>query len=85
MDAPVQGKGLQRVVRGPAGAGPRRRAVAVRGSNTTRMPVADGGLHYRAPHLLWRAFPILTVLFLGVAAKAGGPVVWIVIHFSATH
>jgi hypothetical protein len=81
----VQGQGQHRLVRGPAGAGPRWRAVAVRGSNTTRVPVADGGLQYRAPHLLWRAFPILTVLFLGVAIKAADPVVWIVIHFTTTH
>jgi hypothetical protein len=49
------------------------------------VPVADGGLQYRAPNLLWRAFPILTVLFLGVAVKAADPVVWIVIHFTTTH
>jgi hypothetical protein len=73
------------LVRAPAGVGPRWRAVAVRGSNTTRVPVADSGLAYRAPHLLWRAFPILTMLFLGVAVKAADPVVWIVIHFTTTH
>jgi hypothetical protein len=76
-------QGLQRLVRGPASAGPRWRAV--RDANTTRVPVADGGLQYRAPNLLWRAFPILTVLFLGVAVKAADPVVWIVIHFTTTH
>jgi hypothetical protein len=81
----VLGQGLQRLVRVPAGAGPPRRAVAVRGSNTTRVPEADSGLPYRAPHLLWRAFPILTVLFLVVAVKAADPVVWIVIHFTTTH
>jgi len=49
------------------------------------VPVADSGLQHRAPHLLWRAFPILTLLFLGVAVKAADPVVWIVIHFTTTH
>jgi hypothetical protein len=49
------------------------------------VPVADSGLQYRAPNLLWRAFPILTMLFLGVAVKAADPVVWIVIHFTKTH
>jgi hypothetical protein len=78
-------QGLQRLVRGPASVGPRWRDVAVRNANTTRVPVADGGLQYRAPNLLWRGFPILTVLFLGVAFKAADPVVWIVIHFTTTH
>ena len=73
------------MVRGPAGAGPPWRAVAVRGTNATPVPVADSGLQYRAPNLLWRVFPILTVLFLGVAVKAADPVVWIVIHFTKTH
>lgn len=78
-------QGLNRLVRAPAGAGPGWRAVAVRGTNTTRVPVADSGLQHRAPNLLWRAFPILTMLFLGVAVKAADPVVWIVIHFTTTH
>jgi hypothetical protein len=48
-------------------------------------PIADREQRFHAPHLLWRAFPILTVLFLCVAAKAADPVVWIVIRFSTRH
>jgi len=50
---------------------------------TTRTAAADNGMQFHAPHMMWRAFPVLGVAFYALIAHAAYvvPTATLIIHF----